>query len=262
MQSTKIERATSALVEAWRGNTMLDDFPDGSAPSDIEEGYAIQARLCDALGLTQVGWKLYASSRAALRVTRLEEPLIGRLFEEFMKPAAAAVFTADAFNMPTLEPEFLFRFSVGFTAREQGYSADDILDGIDQMALGVEIADSRFRNFKLVGMPGVAADNTGSGAYVTGPVVENWRALDLETVEISVADDTNEPLATGHTGPSRYVVRDVLVVTVKSLLRRGIDIEKGALVSTGTLTKPVPAVAGATNQAVFGELGQISLVFR
>ena len=61
MNSRKIERATSALVEAWRTNTVLDDFPDGSAPSDIEEGYAVQARLCDELGLTQVGWKLYAS---------------------------------------------------------------------------------------------------------------------------------------------------------------------------------------------------------
>ena len=110
-------------------------------------------------------------------MTRLEEPLIGRLFEEFMKPAQSADFAADAVNMPTLEPEYLFRFCVGFTASGQGYSADDILDGVDRLVLGVEIADSRFRNFKLVGMPGVAADNTGSGAYVTGPVAvrSRWR---------------------------------------------------------------------------------------
>lgn len=49
-------------------------------------------------------------------------------------------------------------------------------------------------------MPGVAGDNTGSGAYLIGPIVENWRALNFETVEISVTSGTDEPLATGHTG--------------------------------------------------------------
>lgn len=80
-----------------------------------------------------------------MRATRREEPLIGWLFEEFMKPAQAAVFAADAFNTPPRELEYLFRFSAGFTASGQGYSTDDILDGIDQVALGVEIADSRSR---------------------------------------------------------------------------------------------------------------------
>lgn len=172
-----------------------------------------------------------------------------------------AVLERRNFFAPTLEPEYLCRCGIDLPPRRDAYDRPEILAAIDEVSLGLEIADARFVDAKSVGMPSVVADNTGPGATIAGPCVADWRQHDLETVAISVVSD-GAVLATGLRGPSRYTTADIPVWTVNELSRRDRGLHAGEVISTGTLTKPVPAESGQTYRIEFAGFGALALEMR
>lgn len=255
----EILACAAALADAWESGRQIDCFPDDISVNSISDGYAIQDLLHSRLGLEQVGWKLYASSAAAMRVTRLSEPLIGRMYRHSLYRQSSITLPASQFLAPTLEPEFLLCFGTDLPTRPEPYVTEDVVAAIASVSLGLEITDSRLVTPKKCGgMAAVTADNTSSGAYIVGPEILNWREIDLETMAINMtaAGDT---VATGLTGPSRYVVHDVATWAVNALIARGHTIDANMLMTTGTLTKPVIPTQGTRYCTKFGDFGAISV---
>ena len=154
----------------------------------MAEAIRIQDALVAKLGHEVAGWKLGASSRAAMAAAGIEGPMSGRLFRHILHEDGAR-FPAKSFRAPILEAEFAFRMAADLPAREAAYGEGEVLDAVAEMIMGVEVADNRYAATPPIPMPFLTADNAATGAYVVGGSVADWREMDSTTIEATLEVD-------------------------------------------------------------------------
>lgn len=256
-RNERIEMAAQTLHSAWTSGQVIPDLPADCKPRTIDEGHEVQSALVETLGYEVGGWKLAASSPAALRATKLSGPNYGRLFLKSIL-ASPAELESVAFHAPDMEPEFAFRLATDLPPRLESYGTEEIAAAVGSAHLAIETANSRYSDHTIVGFPGVIADVAGSGALVVGPEIAEWRDLDLAKVPVSLKFD-GEVVAPGFEGEARCDPLDVLIWLANELSRRGIGLNSGETVTTGTSAKPTRAVAGQVVTADFEGLGSVEV---
>jgi 2-keto-4-pentenoate hydratase len=188
-------------------------------------------------------------------------PITGRLFAP-RQHTSPAQLQAAMFEGYKIECEFAFRFKRSVPARERPYTRAE-LEADLVLHPGLEVAGHRYaaapRDRKAT-THDLIADNGACGAYVEGDGIEDWRQLDFAAVPIDARIDGGEPIETFSGEYFRDPV-DILVETVNGLSQRGLTVNAGDLLTTGSLTLPTPMRAGQTYVARFGELATLRLSF-
>jgi len=148
-------------------------------------------------------------------------------------------------------------FLMGARLTGPGVTAATALAAVDSVYGGLEIIDSRYRDFRFT-LPDVVADNASSGCFATGPVGVSPRALDLGLeaclLELNgqVVDSATGAAVQGH--PAEALAR-----AANDLGQRGLAIEPGWLVLTGGMTDAVAVPPGTVLAAHFTHLGSLFL---
>lgn len=251
---------TAALIwGAWCEGRLLDGLPDAARPATVAEADAAQAALEAAAG-RRAGWKLAATSRAGQAHINVSGPLPGRLFARFALPAHAPIPTS-GMHMNVVEPEFVFRMARDLPGTGP-YSADEVLAAVAALHVGLELPDSRFRDFAAAGEAQLVADDACAGRYLLGHAApEHWRDSDLATTSVHVAVD-GEPAAEGSGANVLGDPRIALTWLANELPARGAALHGGDIVFTGVTTVPVPVLPGMRLVATFGDgLGRIAADF-
>ena len=211
------------------------------------------------------GWKIAATSAAGQAHINVTGPLAGRLLRERAFDTGAALpFGVN--HMRVAEAEFAFRMGVDLPPRPQPYSVDEVLAAVATLHPAIEVPDSRFDDFTIVGAPQLIADNACAHLFVLGPAAKvDWRALDL--VEHRVIGTVGPPFRGGQQpdltreGKGANVLGDprvALAWLVNELSLLGITVKAGEVVTTGTCLVPLPIQAGIKVTADFGVLGGVS----
>ena len=78
------DQAATLLYDAWRNGVALDGLPEHLRPLTVAHGHLIQKRLLKLIGEVPVGWKMGATSVAAMASLQLDEPLVGLLLPSGM----------------------------------------------------------------------------------------------------------------------------------------------------------------------------------
>src|SRR5688500_13794657 len=164
-------------------------------PRTRQEGYAIQARLEARSAAPLFGWKIAATSTAGQAHINVDGPLAGRLLREKAFDSGATVpFGAN--HMRVAEAEFAFRMGRDLPPRAVGYTTHEVLDSVSALHPAIEIPDSRYDDFTIVGAPQLIADNACAHLFVLGPEAPaSWRDLDL--VEHVVSGIVQRPSTAG-----------------------------------------------------------------
>lgn len=252
-----VERAAHALLAAESAGADRDPLTDEWPELDLTTAYAIQdeaLRLRQLNGERLVGVKLGLTSRAKQQRMNVASPLTAWLTDAMVLPAGAPVPHA-AMIHPRAEPEIVFVMKDRLVG--PGVTAATALDAVSTVWCGIEVIDSRYRDFRFT-LPDVVADNASSGAFVTGPVGLAPRELDLAmeacllTVDGSVVHSATGAAVQGHPA-------EALALAANDLARRGRAIEPGWIVLTGGMTDAVPIGPGATVAAHFTNLGSVVL---
>ncbi len=225
------------LAEAHRARRQVE-AEGWTAPATLAEAYEVQAITGQLLGLSPAGWKAGSTNDAAQRRRGLAEPVYGRLFHELLFSAGAAV-PADLFIEPHLEVEFVFRMGRGLDPGLGPFSRADVLAAIDGVALGVEIADGRVRDWRGCGGPACVADNVGHGAAVIGDILAPSLADDLADRETALEVDGTSAARGGGGAVLGDPVR-ALVWLANALARSGHALAAGQWVFSGTTSGIVP----------------------
>lgn len=255
MNSWTIASAATALLEAEDSRTDRDPLTDEWSDLDLETAYAIQdetLRRRLARGETLVGIKLGLTSRAKQERMNVDSPLVAWLTDAMVLPAGAPV-PRDALIHPRAEPEIVF--VMGRRLAGPGVTAAGALRAVDAVMAGMEIIDSRYKDFRFA-LTDVVADNASSGAFVTGPRQVDPGSLDLALeavlveVDGKVVDSATGAAVQGHPA-------EALALAANVLARRGLAIEPGWLVLTGGMTDAVAVEPGATVAAHFTSLGSV-----
>jgi 2-oxo-3-hexenedioate decarboxylase len=252
-----VESAARELLACEDGVRDREPLTDEWPELDLETAYAIQdetLRLRLERGETLVGIKLGLTSRAKQQRMNVDSPLVAWLTDAMTLSATAPV-REGKFILPRAEPEIVFVMERELSG--PGVSAATALCAVERVFSGVEIIDSRYRDFRFT-LPDVVADNASSGAYVTGPVARSPEGLDLaaETCVLEV-DGRIAHTATGAAVQGHPA--EALALAANTLGRRGHTIRPGWVVLTGGMTDAVPLQPGTTVSAGFATLGRVVL---
>jgi 2-keto-4-pentenoate hydratase len=278
--STRVATAGDLLWDCWQNGRRLESVPEEVRPQTREEGYAVQATLEHRSSGPLFGWKIAATSIAGQKHINVTGPLAGRLLRERVTdlsrtngeaPSAELPFGAN--HMKVAEAEFAFRLGRDLRPRAHPYSVDEILVAVATLHPAIEVPDSRFDDFTIVGAPQLIADNACAHLFVLGrPAPDAWREVDL--VEHRVTGSVvGRPLTprpgSGQAGCQNLTregkganvlgdPRIALAWLVNELSGLGITLKAGEVVTTGTCLVPLPIQPGVEVHADFGALGTVS----
>jgi 2-oxo-3-hexenedioate decarboxylase len=153
-----VESAAAALLEAEAERAAREPLTGEWPELDEELGYRIQdaaLRQRLARGETLAGVKLGLTSRSKQRQMNVSAPLVAWLTDAMVLPAGAPV-PQDRFIHPRAEPEIVFVMAERLAG--PGLTAARAMAAVGRVHAGVEIIDSRYRDFRFT-LADVIADN-------------------------------------------------------------------------------------------------------
>lgn len=248
----RVGAAADAVWAAWTSGERIAELPAWARPRTPAEGMAAQLRLAEHAGVSY-GWKIAATTPAGQAHIGVDGPLPGLLFQRFRHDACDRLPSSDM-HMRVAEAEFAFRMGADVDA---DVAATEVLAAVDGLHLAIEIPDSRFTRFELVGAAQLLADCACANRFVLGPEVPNWRAFDLSTCATALWINGVE-VATGSGGNVLGDPRTALSWIAAELPRYGTALRAGDLVTTGTTTVPARIGPGDELRADFDELGVVT----
>jgi 2-keto-4-pentenoate hydratase len=257
MTEADVQAASDLLWDAWQRGRRLQALPTALRPATREAGYAIQGRLESRSAFPLFGWKIAATGVAGQAHIHVDGPLAGRLLRERVHEGGAVVpFGSN--SMRVAEAEFAFRMGADLPPRAHPYEIDDVLAAVATVHPAIEIPDSRFEDFTVVGASQLIADNACAHDFVLGPAAPaDWRSVDLipHTVSGSAGGTRHEGCGANVLGDPRQA----LLWIVNELSQLHISVRAGQVVTTGTCLVPLPIGPGDHVVMDFGRLGRVDV---
>ncbi|MBK4739075.1 2-oxo-3-hexenedioate decarboxylase [Noviherbaspirillum pedocola] len=242
-------------LEARDTAKITDEYPE----MDWDDAYAIQDRIRQrklARGERIVGFKAGLTSHAKMKQMGVATPCFGFLADSFALPEGGECKVSELIH-PKVEPEIAF---VTRTALQgPGCHIGTVLAAIDFVMPGIEVIDSRYRDFKF-DLKSVVADNTSAVRFVVGgrplPVAE----VDLRTVGI-VLEKNGQPVLFGAGAAVLGHPAAAIAMLANHLGARGEHIPAGSLILSGGITEAVAVQAGDAITLRVQGMGSVGLRF-
>ncbi|WP_119272220.1 2-keto-4-pentenoate hydratase [Taklimakanibacter deserti] len=258
MDLAQAKKASELLLRHWQDGTTLDSLPLPLRPETRAQAYLIQSQMERLSPRPLAGWKIAATSLAGQRHIAVDGPLAGRLLAEMVYPDGATVIFG-ANHMRVAEAEFAFRMSRDLPPRGEPYTQDDVLAAVAALHLAIEIPDSRYTDFTLVGAAQLIADNACGHQFVLGPEAPgSWRGLDL-AAHLVTGRVGERLLREGVGGNVLGDPRIALTWLANELSQHGMTLAKGQIVTTGTCLVPLEITAGDKVSVDYGALGEMTM---
>jgi 2-keto-4-pentenoate hydratase len=252
------KKASDLLIRHWQDGTTIEALPQPLRPESRADGYLIQAQLERLSRKPLFGWKIAATSLAGQRHINVDGPLAGRLLAE-RAYADGATVPFGANHMRVAEAEFAFRMARDLPPRDALYSQDEVLDAVAALHVAIEVPDSRYTDFTLVGAAQLIADNACGHQFVLGPAAPDlWRSVDLAKHRLTGRVGTR-PEREGVGGNVLGDPRIALTWLANELSQHGLTLAKDQVVTTGTCVVPLEISAGDHVSVDFGSLGRMTM---
>ncbi len=256
----KAVSAARLLSLRWQGGQHGADLPPEHRPCTADEGRAAQALWAGLLVDRIAGWKIAATSLAGQQHIAVNGPLAGPVFHKHVFRHGAVISLA-ANAMRVAECEIVFGMGRTLAPREQPYTRAEVLAAVQSLHPGIEVPDSRFKQFETAGMAQLIADCACTNDMLVGVAVapdERVQALPSLVVKAQISDGRQPQ------GQGSNVLGDpvqALCWLVNELRATGRTLAAGQFVTTGACVTPIPVLPGQQMEADFGWLGRIAARF-
>lgn len=260
----KLDTATIASLAEYLENCELnaqdtlkitDDHPD----MDWEDAYAIQdeiRRRKEARGTKIVGLKAGLTSYAKMKQMGVTSPCFGFITDYGCIPEGGEVKVSELIH-PKVEPEIAFVMKKAL--KGPGCHIGAVLAATDYVIPGIEVIDSRYRDFKF-DLKSVIADNTSSARFVVGGRPLRVNEVDLRTVGV-VMEKNGEVVSLGAGAAVLGHPAAAIAMLANHLGARGQEIPAGCLILSGGITEAVAVKAGDNVSLRVQGMGSVSLRF-
>ncbi|ODU96966.1 MAG: 4-oxalocrotonate decarboxylase [Bordetella sp. SCN 68-11] len=242
-------------LEARDTTKITDEHPG----MDWEDAYAIQDAILAAKlarGAKPAGLKCGLTSHAKMKQMGVTEPVFGFLVDEFAVPEGAEI-AAKALIHPKVEPEIVFVLKREL--KGPGCHIASVLAATDFVLPGIEVIDSRYRDFKF-DLKSVIADNTSAARFVVGGRAMRPDALDLRTLGV-VMEKNGQVVASAAGAAVLGHPAAAVAMLANHLGRRGKSIPAGTPILSGGVTEAVAVEPGDHVSLRIQELGSVALRF-
>ena len=254
----KSDDAARILGDAAARRERIEELPAHLRPVDLDEAYRVQSALIGQSKEDILGFKIAATSRAGQAHIGIDHPISGQLVSSQVVMLGD---TADMHGnlMQAAEAEFVFEFTSAVMPRAEPYSWQEVMTYVGHLRFGIEIPDSRYRNFNSVGATQLIADNACAYLFVLGPRVQaEWRGDDLSRRPARLLMD-GEEATRGSGADALGDPRFALAWLVNHLSGRGLGIQPGQFVTTGVCGDPADLDGARQVVADFGDYGSVEI---
>ena len=252
-----IKRAADIIRTCWQEGNVVDFISGDPWPNNVTDGYAIQAALAGLRAEPVIGWKIAATALAGRRHINVDRPLAGRLYPSICHADGDNVVYRHN-RMAVAEAEFVFTLGADLTPRMTPYTAEEVAACIATLHPGLELPDSRFRDFTMPGTASLIADNACACDFVLGEAT----VVDFDPYALNdhkTALYINGELASE--GQGSDVLEgpiDAMLWIANTLSDLNIGLQAGQFVTTGVTGKPMPVKVGDYVRADLGIYGAVS----
>lgn len=263
--STALAREIS---DAYTSRTIIPTLSSREGGIDLATAYEIEGEIAKArrdAGHQTVGWKVGYANKAMWRALKLETLVWAHMYDDTVRYADwnDGTLSIAAMLTPKIEPEVVFKLA------KTPESSDPIavLEATEWYALGFEIIDSVFHDWKFQPVDFVAARGLHAALVVGEPVYVEPEdiarlATDLSTFTVRLLKN-NELVEEGAAKNALKSPALCVGELHEALKRRGGEtLKPGDLITTGTLTTSMPIAAGDTWIASLSGIPPSSLTLR
>ncbi|MFM0632701.1 2-keto-4-pentenoate hydratase [Paraburkholderia xenovorans] len=251
------EKAASILVAARRQGTQVERLPVELRPSTVDEGFAIQRKVSDALESRTGAWKCALPSA--------DKAIAAPIYADLIYRSVECSFSAGPVQSTVkAEPELACYLTRDLPPRRYAYSEAEVLDALGDVHLALELLGSRYSHPASLTFPELLADGLFNAGLVIGPRVEFVEAArpdDLPAefvISLTAAGKTSVSFAGRH--PDGNVVSPI-VWLANFLRERGLGLQAGQAVITGSYAGVLELPLGRQLQIGFGALGTLPIRF-
>lgn len=253
-----VSRAAKRLLHARRTAVPCAPIRDLLPTDDIDQAYAVQARLTDdALrhGRRIVGRKIGLTSPSVQRQLGVDQPDFGVLFQD-MQCCQDQPIDVGMLLQPRIEAEIAFvlgeDLDVPITTRV-------VRDAITYAMPALEIVDSRIEAWDIT-IVDTIADNASSGLFVLGDEQVPLDELDLPAIAVRLEAD-GETVSTGSGADCMGNPLTAATWLAETSRRYGSPLRARDIILSGALGPVVPIAAGSDIRAEMVGLGTVRAVF-
>ena len=249
------EHLENCQLQAKDTTKITDDYPE----MDWDDAYAIQnvikARKL-ARGLKLGGLKAGLTSHAKMKQMGVTTPVFGFMTKDYEIADGGDCKTSELIH-PKVEPEIAFMTNKPL--RGPGCHIAAVLAATEYVIPGIEVIDSRYRDFKF-DLKSVVADNTSASRFVIGGRSRNIQDLDLRTLGV-VLEKNGQVMAMAAGAAVLGHPAAAIAMLANHLGERGQEIPAGTFIMTGGVTEAIPVQAGDSILVRFQDLGSVSMRF-
>lgn len=216
----------------------------------VEQAYQVQKMTLSARtqnGETYIGPKLGFTSKAKMEQMGVDEIIVGFLTDA-MDHSPEEPLSLHGLIHPRIEPELVFELSREVVADPDETVeslAEKLENAVARVAVGMEVIDSRYRDFKF-NLADVVADNTSAAKFIVGAAQPYPRDLEGLGVEFLIDGKTVD---TADTNAILGHPKEAFTELAKMILKYGFEIPAGATILAGSMTAAQWLKPGQTVEA-------------
>lgn len=218
----------------------------------IEDGYAVQDEFVGRRTSEEgpvVGYKIGFTNEAVQSDLGVDEPAYGRVLENTIRWDRR--FEVDSLIEPRVEPEIAFVLEEDL---DRSANRLDVLSATRFVVPVIEVVDSRIGDWDFTA-PAAIADNALAARLLPGNrAAATTTDFTLEAVEVLI---NGKHRAAGTGAAVLDHPADAVAWLADALSDRGDSLRAGDIVTTGSLTEPIPVDIGDTIVARFSSLGTV-----
>ena len=265
MENSNKKKAANILYNSRMKLEKIKELPKNCSPKSMQEAYDIQEELTKIyLSKNEknkiVGKKIGCTNKAAQKQLNINESFFGNIFFDNISKSNVTIKPSKYFS-PFVEPEFSFIMKNELEVSNAPYSADIVYNSILAVLPSIELVDSRYQDWTSIGVNNLIADNAVHAHWIFGNEIKNLDLFDFNNHSVDLF--INEKFI--ERGNSNAVMGNPinsLTWLINNLALYGKILPKNYYVSTGTCTKAIPIFKGDKITANFGNLGDVSFVFK
>ncbi|MFZ6874248.1 2-keto-4-pentenoate hydratase [Undibacterium sp. Di27W] len=259
MKPDYIRQAAQILLERRQNGTQGDALPAALRPDDLDTAFAVQCEVSRLMVQPIAAWKCGLPAHDMPDTP--DKWVVAPIYDHDVHETSTPVCTVRARNGHLrIEPELAFIIAHDLPARATPYTPADVDAALAETRLALELIDSRYTHPEQLDFHDHFADGLFNQGLLLGPIVD--AQLAKQTSQLSITLNTTGQASITLDGQHPAGMPRLPLYWLAEFLRsKGLGLQAGQAVITGSYAGSPSVAVGADIQVQFGELGLIRTRF-
>ncbi len=264
MNNSKIKIAAEILYNSRVNLKRIKELRNDCIPKTIQEAYDIQDELAKRYisadkNTSLIGKKIGCTNKAAQVQLNIKESFFGNMFSNNISKSNS-IINSEKYFSPFVEPEFSFVMKNELEISKAPYNPKNVYESVSAVLPSIELVDSRFEDWTIVGVNNLIADNAVHAHLIYGNEKKNLNNFNFNDHSVDLFIN-GQLIDKGNSSNVMGNPINSLTWLINNLALIGKSLPKNSYVSTGTCTPAIPIKKGDKVMADFGKLGNVSFIY-